>query len=209
LKRTSVCIIDYGAGNTGSVVSALRYLGANVKVVAKSEDLDDFDKVILPGVGSFKKAMDNLNAKGLAEKIRVNVLQDKQPILGICLGFQMLFCSSPEEGLTNGLGLMDGKITALKNFIDSSKKVPHVGFNQIQIYSDHHLFNGLDQGADFYFVHSYGLAIDENSLTSFSTTDYGGKFISAIAVDNIMGTQFHPEKSQSNGLILLKNFLEA
>lgn len=208
MTSSRVCVIDYGAGNTGSVVSAVEYLGVEAKVVGGIHDLDGFDKLILPGVGSFKQAMDNLHKRGLSDKIKSDVLDEKKPILGICLGFQMLFSSSTEEQFTDGLGLLQGRVTNLKTFIDSDIKTPHIGFNQIEVFSKHQLFNGIRNGTDFYFVHSYGLSIEENGLNSYSLTNYGGRFVSAVAEDHIMGTQFHPEKSQSNGLHLLSNFLE-
>ena len=134
MTSSKICVIDYGAGNTGSVVSALEYLGVEAKVVGSTHDLDEYEKLILPGVGSFKKAMDNLNESGLANKIRSDVLDKRKPILGICLGFQMLFGSSTEDALTDGLGLLEGRITSLKKFMDSNYKTPHIGFNQIEIF---------------------------------------------------------------------------
>lgn len=208
MKRLLVGVIDYGAGNTGSVISALDYLGVDAKVVRDADELGDLDKLVLPGVGSYRNSMNNLNRYGFTQRLRDEVLINKKPMLGICLGFQLLFTCSTEEGLTQGLGLLKGKVIHLKDFIDSEVKFPHIGFNQIEIHSSHQFFRGIESGSDFYFVHSYGLDIRENGVSSFCSTEYGRYFVSGVAHGNIMGTQFHPEKSQSNGLLLLKNFLE-
>lgn len=208
MRDALVGVVDYGAGNTGSVISALRYLGVEARVVGKPEELKKLDKLILPGVGSYKRAMENLKANGLISVLRDEVTNKQKPLLGICLGFQMLFSSSTEEGFTDGLGLLNGNVSHLKEFIGENLKLPHIGFNQIDIYGSHPFFRGVSNGTDFYFVHSYGLDIKETHLESFSSTEYGEHFVSGVAQANIMGTQFHPEKSQSNGLILLKNFLD-
>ena len=208
MKHAEVCVIDYGAGNTGSVVSALNYLGVSSAVVREASKLDDYDKLVLPGVGSFRGAMRTLCEKGMNRSIRENVLIGKKPILGICLGFQMLFTSSTEEGLTNGLGLLDGRIEHLKTFLNEDMKFPHIGFNQVEIRSSHPFFRDIENGTDFYFVHSYGLDARRHEGIRNCRANYGGEFVAAVAEENIMGTQFHPEKSQSNGLLLLRNFLE-
>lgn len=208
MKSTNVSIINYGAGNTGSVISALKYLGVNAIIVDDAKDLSRSEKLILPGVGSFKKAMENINSRGMAEAIKNEVLIMKKPILGICLGFQMLFKKSTEDGITYGLDLVPGEVDNLRNIISDGQKIPHIGFNQIFLHSQHKLFKGIDSGSDFYFVHSFGVDIKTTKLQSYTTTEYGQHFVSAVAEDNIMGTQFHPEKSQTNGLMLLNNFLE-
>lgn len=194
-------------GNIRSIQNALNYLGINSKLISSPKEVHESEKLILPGVGSFRLAMKNIKEKNLTEALNESVLDDKIPVLGICLGMQLMAEESEEDGLTKGFGWIKG---TLKKF-DAEKlniKVPHVGFNTVFFEKQKNtLFKGLGKKADFYHVHSYRLAYDNNKEVS-GWSEYGEKFVSSIEKENIFGTQFHPEKSQSNGLTLLKNFAE-
>lgn len=201
-----ISIIDYKMGNIKSIKNALSFLGVEHKVIDKCDDILNSDKIILPGVGSFKQAMDNINYMNLYEPIREVALKQKKPILGICLGMQLLADFGEEDGGSEGLGLISGKISKLE-LKDSSLKIPHIGFNSVVARDDNNLFKNLNLSTDFYFVHSYHfIAENEKHVSSYCT--YGEKFAASVEKNNIFGTQFHPEKSQSNGLIMLKNFAE-
>ena len=199
-----VVIIDYGMGNIKSINSAFKYLDVEDIVVSnKYDDIKTADKLLLPGVGSFVKAMDNLNKLELHKMLDEMILERKKPILGICLGMQLLCKYSEEDGGADGLSHINAKCEL---FNVKDLKVPHVGFNQVKICKESRLFDGFNDNMDFYFTHSYRLQSNININQSF--TNYGEEFISAYEVDNIAGTQFHPELSQTNGLKLLKNFIE-
>lgn len=196
-------IIDYGMGNIKSISSAFQYLGVSQIVVSnKYEDIKSADKLLLPGVGSFSKAIDNLNKLELNKILDEIVIEKQKPILGICLGMQLLCQNSEEDGGARGLSYVDA---GCKKFT-TSLKIPHVGFNQVKINKEAKLFDGFNDNIDFYFTHSYRLT-SESTLKQ-SLTEYGEEFISAYEVGHIVGTQFHPELSQTNGLKLLKNFIE-
>lgn len=201
-----ISIINYQMGNLQSLKNALDFLGIEHQVVENPSDLKKSEKLILPGVGSFKKAMENLKNQKLIDILNEKVLQDKIPVLGICLGMQLFASVGEENGITEGLGWIKGEV---KRFSYDSKlelKVPHIGYNTA-IFTKNNipLYRGLNENADFYFVHSYRLVLnDENNVTSW--TKYGEKFVSSVQNKNIYGTQFHPEKSQSNGLRVLENF---
>ncbi len=197
-------IIDYGMGNIRSVVSAFKYLGIDDIVVSnKYEDIKSADKLLLPGVGSFRKAMSNIKDKNIDKYLEEVVLQDKKPILGICLGMQLLGSFSEEDGSTEGLNYIDMKC---KKFSIKDLKVPHVGFNQVNINTNSILFSDFSDKSDFYFTHSY--KAEANIDICQSTCVYGDEFIVSYEKDNIIGVQFHPELSQNNGLKLLKNFIK-
>lgn len=199
-----IAIIDYGMGNIKSIISALKYLKvADITVTNDYKILNNANKLILPGVGSFSQAMQNIKELGLNESLKVMALEEKKPILGICLGMQLMGLSSTEEDFTEGLGLVNGVVTKFK--LDGLR-VPHVGFNQIIVNANSQLYDGMQTGADFYFTHSYKMKSTNN--INQSECEYGEKFIASFEVDNIVGTQFHPELSQTNGLKLLKNFIE-
>ncbi len=196
-------IIDYGMGNLKSINSAFEYLGVSQIVVSnKYEDIKSADKLLLPGVGSFSKAIDNLNKLELNKILDEIVIEKQKPILGICLGMQLLCQNSEEDGGANGLSY----INAICKKFTTNLKIPHVGFNQVKINKEAKLFHGFDDNVDFYFTHSYKLTSESNLKQSL--TEYGEEFISAYEVGHIVGTQFHPELSQTNGLKLLKNFIE-
>lgn len=197
-----VLILDYGMGNIFSVKNALEYLGAKVEISSNSAQISEYEYIILPGVGSFGKAMEKIKYLKIDLGIK-DAVKKKNKILGICLGFQLLCNSSSEGGNQEGLGLINDDIIKMDN---NFGKVPHVGFNSIKIKNNNDLFYGVKDGSDFYFNHSYFLKNNNQNFTT-STCMNNNDFVSSYCKDNIYGTQFHPEKSQSNGLIILKNFL--
>lgn len=198
-----VVIVDYGMGNIRSIVSTLNFL--NVTDVSVSDSLQDFesaDKLILPGVGNFGKAINQIRAKNLDIYLKSVVIDQKKPLLGICLGMQLLGLSSSEHGFNIGLSYVNAEVTKFDN---SLVKVPHVGFNQVKINQNSKLFEGIKDEADFYFTHSYRMHSKEDINQSFC--NYQNDFIAAFEVNNIAGVQFHPELSQHNGIRLFKNFI--
>ena len=198
-----ITIVDYGMGNIKSIIGALRYL--EVEEITVSNNLSDLvlaDKLILPGVGSFPMAMNNIKKLNIDQYLREIVIVGKKPILGICLGMQLMTDSSTEDLYSHGLGLIKG---AVSKFNESSLKIPHMGFNQVNINNNSKLFKGLNNLSDFYFVHSFRMTSDAN--INQSTCTYNGDFIASYEQDNIAGVQFHPELSQTNGLKLLSNFI--
>jgi len=203
-----ILIIDYGLGNLWSVHSALKYLGVNPVVSSEPSEVCSADALILPGVGSFRKAMQALHERGLVEAISNAVRVRQRKILGICLGFQMLATSSTEDGYTEGLGLISGHVERFTPAELQGNKLPHIGFNLVQMTSAEGLFMGFSKATDFYFVHSYRL-LPADLPTQSAISNYGTDFVAAYQDANVYGTQFHPEKSQTNGLRLLKNFIHS
>lgn len=201
-----IAIVDYGMGNQHSVLNALRYLGVEAMVTADPDRVRRADRVILPGVGAFGAAMENLNRSGLRAAMNEAVLERGRPFLGICLGMQLVAAKGTEKGLYEGLGWIDGEVR-LMTPSDSGLKLPHVGWNDIVIAQDLPLFQGLKKERAFYFVHSYAIC-PLNPVHVAASCDYGGPFVAAVYRDNIFATQFHPEKSQKNGLTILENFAE-
>ena len=198
-----IAVIDYGMGNLGSVEKAIRRLGAEVKVTDKSSDLKKADKIVFPGVGAFKDAMGALNTLKLLEPLK-DAIASKKPYLGICLGLELLFEESEEGGSNKGLGILKGGVV---RFRDPHLKVPHIGWNQIKTQKPScPLFQGIDDNSFFYFVHSYYVIPKEKDIIA-ATTDYGGSFTSMVWKGNIYAVQFHPEKSQENGIRFLENFI--
>ncbi len=193
-----IAIINYDAGNLASVSNALDRLQANYQITKNIEQLNEADAVIFPGVGHAKPAMQSLRQNGLDSWLK----QTQKPLLGICLGMQLLYESSEEGGGTEGLGLIPGR---LKKFDSSNHKVPHMGWNTCHAFSDHPLVRDLDEESYFYFVHSYYAPVNDYTIAS---GDYINDFAAITARDNVMGTQFHPEKSGDAGQRLLENFLE-
>ncbi len=189
-------------GNIKSVENALKKIGATVKVTSSPKVIDNAEAVILPGVGAFRDAYDNLEKLDLLETIKKNI--KKKLFLGICLGMQILFDYSMEDGKNKGIGILKGFVDR----IPPGVKVPHMGWNQLKIYrKESPLFSGIKDGENFYFVHSYH-AIPEDKTIISSTTDYGIEIVSSIEKENIYGFQFHPEKSSTYDQIVLKNFLK-
>ena len=204
MKRT-VTIIDYGMGNIWSVKSALEYLGCAVIITDDNAVIKDSKYLVLPGVGSFRKAMVSLCNSKLDKAILDATIKNKSKILGICLGMQLMGTKSSEDGETDGLGLIPKTVEKFKESNQKIYKIPHIGFNSVKSEPNSILFKGLADQSDFYFVHSYRMLSDGDGIEA--TAINGEVFLAAYEKDNIFATQFHPEKSQTNGLALLKNFL--
>ncbi len=197
-----IAIIDYGAGNLQSVKKALDFIGAESVITDNPEIINACDKILLPGVGSFGDAMDSMNKKGLVETVKQNALSGKA-FLGICLGLQLLFEESEESPNVQGLGIFKGKIRKFPS--DMGLKIPHIGWNSLEIKQKDTLFKGIPENSYVYFVHSYYLEAED--LKDVATvTNYGIDFHSAVGKGNIFATQFHPEKSGDVGLQILRNF---
>ena len=199
-----ITIIDYGMGNIKSIIGALKYLDVKEITVSNNpSEIASADKLILPGVGSFPMAMTNIIKLNIDKYLKEAVIINKKPILGICMGMQLMGVSSSEGGFCNGLGFVQGVVSKFNN---SNYKVPHIGFNQIDIVKNSRLFQDLDNFSDFYFVHSYRMTSDDDINQSMCL--YGDNFIASYEKANIAGVQFHPELSQTNGLKLLNNFIK-
>lgn len=200
-----IAIVDYNMGNLASVKNAFDLLGEKVVVESDPHKLKHYDRIILPGVGAFGDAMEHLKDRGMDQAVKEYAASGKY-LLGICLGMQLLFESSEEFGISEGLGLIKGSVVAF----DTSRfsmplKVPHMGWNRM-FTQDHPLFQGLDEAHYLYFVHSYH-ALCTHEADSIGESVYGYRFTSAVANENVMGIQPHPEKSHQNGLSILKNFI--
>jgi len=195
-----LAIIDYGMGNLRSVEKGFLKVGVDAKVVNDPRSVDDAEAVVLPGVGAFRDCMKNLDQMKLIEPILKSIRNGK-PYLGICLGLQMLFTESEEFGVYKGLDVLKGKVVRFQ--VDL--KVPHMGWNTVRLLKKPPIFDGIKDESYFYFVHSYYVAPDDAGIIA-GTTDYGMTFTSMVWKDNIIATQFHPEKSQETGLKILKNF---
>lgn len=196
-----IAVIDYDAGNIQSVIKAVKYLGADVILTDKEEEIMAADKVILPGVGAFPAAMASLNAKGLIPVIKKAAAV--KPFLGICLGMQILFERGFEFEETKGLSLIPGEVRP----IDAGDlKIPHMGWNSLEIKKDCAVTKNIKNGDYVYFVHSFAAKTDEKYIAS--VTDYGGEIVASVCNGNVYGTQFHPEKSGGTGLDILRGFLD-
>jgi glutamine amidotransferase len=204
-----IAVIDYGMGNLRSVVKAVQRCGGDARLVSGPSELAGADKIILPGVAAFADSIAQLRSQHLADPI-VGAVRDGTPYLGFCLGLQLLFEVSYEDGEHRGLGLLPGKVTRFDfSSLDAGRRpsVPHMGWNQIhQVRPGCPMLEGIPQDAYVYFAHSYHVVPAEASLT-ITTTDYGYAFTSSVWKDHIFATQFHPEKSQAVGLRLLENFV--
>lgn len=208
MKRQNVTVIDYGMGNVYSVINALEYLGSTVTLTNDNDQIRSADYLILPGVGSFRKAMHALKTGRIDDAIRYAVQENGSHILGICLGMQLLGSHSTEDGDTDGLGLIRNRVVQFSQNELKNNKLPHVGYNSVRFSEAKGLFHEIPHEAVFYFNHSYRMLVD-GFTGRYATCTYGIEFLAAFEIDNIYGTQFHPEKSQSNGLLLLKNFMES
>ena len=205
-NASEVLIVDYGMGNIRSLGAAVEHLGRKVVVSGEPREIESAEVVMLPGVGSFPAAMKIIDDRGLGEAIRSGVREGRSKLLGICLGMQLLMDASSEGDGAAGLGLVGGWVERFPEQLDLP--VPHIGFNSVRAPSGSVLLEGLGAETDFYFVHSYR-AISAGPEALVATSLYGDHFVAAIESGNVYGTQFHPEKSQTNGLRLLANFLAA
>ena len=199
-----IVIVDMGIGNTGSLLNMFRKLGVTASASTDPEAILAADKVVLPGVGSFQRGAQRLTELGVRDALGEFALKKGRPMLGICLGMQLLTRKS-EEGGDNGLGLISGDTVRFRAPAGSRLKIPHMGWNTIKKSGSHPLFDGMPADSRFYFVHSYHVVCDSPD-TAIAETDYGVPFASGIARDNVLGVQFHPEKSHSFGMQLLGNF---
>ncbi|WP_431064160.1 imidazole glycerol phosphate synthase subunit HisH [Methylotuvimicrobium sp.] len=199
-----ITLIDYGMGNLGSIQNMLRYIGVASKTTSNLDEIKHADKIILPGVGAFDKAMEHINSSGLREVLEQKACVDKIPVLGICLGMQLLTRGS-EEGVLPGLGWIAADTRRFPNL--PTLKVPHMGWNLVYPGTATRLTRDFEEETRFYFVHSYYVTVD-NPNNSILKTQYGIEYDSAIQNENIYGVQFHPEKSHRFGMRLLKNFAE-
>ena len=195
-------IVDYGMGNLRNVQKAFEHIGVPARISANANDLLSADGVVLPGVGAFGDAMTNLRAAGLVEPL-LEVVRQGTPLLGICLGLQLLFEESSEMGTHRGLGVLPGRVVRF----DEGLKVPHIGWNQLRVVRSDGLLAGIADGSYAYFVHSYYVVPSDQSCV-LATTDYGVEFASVVRQGNVFGVQPHPEKSQEVGLRLLRNFAQ-
>ena len=201
----TVLIIDYGMSNLGSVRRAFEECGADVTISDDPADLDQAERIVLPGVGAFADGMAHLNAAGWPEQLRQTLANPDIHLLGICLGMQLLATKGFESGETPGLDLIPGEVVRF-NPGESGDRIPHVGWNEVHIGGTHPLTAGIKNGTDFYFVHSYHFrALDESH--AMASTPYCGGFTSIISSGTVMGTQFHPEKSSRPGFQIIRNFL--
>ena len=205
----NVTIVDYNSGNISSVINSFKEVAedkVNVEVTSDLEKIKLSDKVVLPGQGSFKSCIDALNnVNGLVDTLSDFVLTNKKPLLGICVGLQMFADVGYEEEKTKGLGWILGKVSKINNQ-DGKYKLPHIGWNEINIVKDSKIFKDIENNSHMYFVHSYEfIPEDKNVITA--TTDYSSKIVCSVEKENIFGTQFHPEKSDKTGLKIIHNFI--
>ena len=198
-----IAIVDYGVGNLFSVRSSFKKIGAETVVTADPKILDNASKILLPGVGAFEDAIKKLSQKGLDEVLKAQVKKGKY-LMGICLGMQMLFDESHEYGVHKGLGLLRGKVVPIKGFVDDKLKIPQIGWNGLHFRKKHFLFDKVNEGDCAYFVHSYFATDCEDSV--IATTEYDKELTAAVGKDNVLGCQFHPEKSGEVGLNILRAF---
>ncbi len=199
-----IALIDYGMGNLLSVSKALESVGGNIEMVDNGADLEKADALVLPGVGNFGDGMEHLRSRGLADVV-VSSIKAGKPYLGICLGMQMLLEESEEAPGVKGLGVFKGRVV---RFPEGVEKVPHMGWNSINIKSENQNLSGIPDESYFYFVHSYYAAPKDRDIV-IASSDYILEFAAAIGRGNVFATQFHPEKSQNKGLAILKNFVNS
>lgn len=202
-----IVVVDYGMGNVGSILNMFRKLGATARLSSRPDDLLEADRLVLPGVGAFDMGMRNLHQMGYLETLRRRVLQERVPIMGICLGLQ-LFTRRSEEGSEPGLGWLDAETIRFRFAADQEQlKIPHMGWDKVEVCKPSPLFPRPDQERRFYFVHSYHVRC--NDLSDVLTqSHYGYDFTSAVCKGNILGTQFHPEKSHRYGIEFIRSFVE-
>ena len=207
IQKNMLIIIDYGIGNLSSIRNMLKYIGIDSIISNKTEDIETADKLILPGVGNFDYGMEQLHKSGLVNSLNEKVLNNKTPVLGICLGAQLLTEGS-EEGVAKGLGWIKGRTVAFdKTKLATNQKIPHMGWTDVSNYNKSKLFTGMYNEPRFYFVHSYHLKID-NKEDIMADASYGYQFTAGVENGNILGVQFHPEKSHKYGMSILGNFVK-
>ena len=197
-------IVDYGVGNLFSLQSSFSAIGENVVVTSDVQKIKNSDRVILPGVGAFEEAAKKLDESGMAELVKSEIAMGK-PVMGICLGMQLLFDKSLEYGQFDGLGLIPGDIVPIRPDVPDTLKIPHIGWNALHFVKDCPIFKFVNEGECVYFVHSFYAKKGENTV---ATTEYGTEITAAVAKDNLFGCQFHPEKSGKTGLNILRAFCE-
>ena len=200
-----IAIVDYGIGNLFSVVSSFKYIGVDARVTSDADEIRQADKIILPGVGAFGDAIKKLRETGL-DRVIIEEAKNGKPIMGICLGMQLLFEKSYEYGEYDGLGLLKGSVIGMHGVIDSKLQIPHIGYNSLTFKKNHPLFKYIKEGDYVYFVHSYYAVECEDSLLAYS--EYDKDITAIVGKNNVMGCQFHPEKSGTVGLNILKAFSE-
>lgn len=208
-----IAIIDYESGNLKSVSKAVELASNNilnksdVKIINSANELKNFDKIVLPGQGSFKQCYQSLlSIEGMIDELTSAVLEKQKPILGICVGMQLFSSFGEEDGGSKGFDWIKGKVNKI-NLTNKNLKLPHMGWNNISINQKSKLFSGIENESHFYFVHSFAFDVENEQFIS-ATTNYSTEIVSAIEKDNIFGTQFHPEKSQANGIKILENFIK-
>lgn len=201
-KGPAVVVVDYGMGNLRSAQKGLEKVGINAKVTNDPAAVKDADAVVLPGVGAFRDCMANLTKAGLVPAV-LDAIERRKPFLGICIGMQLLMTVSEEFGSHRGLDVIPGRVVRFDT--RSGLKIPHMGWNRVHYKADSRLFDGIEDGSFFYFVHSFFAAPEDDSVVC-GQTDYGERFCSVIARGNLFATQFHPEKSHNHGLKILENF---
>ena len=205
----NVTIVDYNSGNISSVINSFKEVAedkVNIKVTSDLNKIKSSDKVVLPGQGSFKSCVDALHdISGLVDILNEFVINNKKPLLGICVGLQMFADVGYEEIETKGLGWISGKVSKIDNQ-NGKYKLPHIGWNQINIVKDSQIFKGIENNSHMYFVHSYELVPNDKNVVS-ATTDYSSNIVCSVEKENIFGTQFHPEKSDKTGLKIIDNFI--
>jgi len=205
----NVTIVDYNSGNISSVINSFKEVAknkVNIEVTSDLKKIKSSDKVVLPGQGSFKSCVDALNKiNGLTDSLNEFAINNKKPLLGICVGLQMFADIGYEETETKGLGWISGKVSKIDNQ-GGKFKLPHIGWNQINIVKDSKIFQNIENNSHMYFVHSYEFVPNEKDVIS-STTDYSSSIVCSVEKENIFGTQFHPEKSDKTGLKIINNFI--
>jgi len=201
----NISIIDYGMGNLRSVLNALETFDCNVQIIDRPDELRAADKIVLPGVGAFGDGIKNLHQRGWVPVLEEQVIQHGKPFIGLCVGMQVLATTGTEYGTHAGLGWIPGVVTRLES--DEPRiRVPHIGWNDVRIINSEGMYSGMKGSGTFYFVHSYILQPDDPSVIN-GVSDHGADFAASIQKDNIWATQFHPEKSQKDGLKVLQNFV--
>ena len=201
-----IAIIDYGVGNIKSIYNAFKYMGLKVDIIENPLEITNYDKIILPGVGSFKYCMKKIKEKKFDYELK-NFVNSQKTILGICVGMQLLCKSSSEDGQTKGFNFFEAKVEKFNSHEVRDNNVPHIGFNSVIADKNSKLFKNFNINPDFYFIHSYRVKAKQEDCL-YSQFNYGDKFVSSIEKDNIFGVQFHPEKSQLNGIKLFHNFVK-